>query len=186
MAIFHIEYNLLDFNLNNKIMTHKEQQTIDSLFKAIQDLRIENLKFREDVKLQVDSINTKTERKYTPIALEQDILKTAQIAMNESIQKVLTEYNSPLKKLIEAVISENSTFLKGLISDCFNSVIKTEDFKNSIIGAFSHKVARNIISTNDGLFDKVSNELKQDTVFKSKMALAVSNVVEECLVLRKS
>ena len=167
-------------------MTTNEQKTIDSLFKAVQDLRTENSKFREDVKMQVDAINTKTEKKLLPITLEQDILRTAQIAMNESIQKVLTDYSSPLKKLVEAVVSENTTFLKQLISDSFNTVIRTEDFKNSIITAFSHKVARNIISNNDGLFDKVSNELKQDAVFKSKMALAVSNVVEECLNERRS
>ena len=93
--------------------------------------------------------------------------------------------DSPLKKLTEVVILENTTFLKGLISDCFNSVIKTEDFKKSIITAFSHKVARSIISNNDGLFEKVSNELKQDAIFKSKMSLAVSNVVEECLTERR-
>ena len=167
-------------------MTTKEQQTIDHLFKAVQDLRTENAKFREDVKLQVEAINTKTEKKHVPITLEQDILQTAQIAMNESIQKVLTDYNSPLKKLVEVVVSENSTFLKQLISESFNTVIRTDEFKNSIINAFSHKVARNIISNNDGLFDKVSNELKQDAVFKSKMALAVSNVVEECLNERRS
>lgn len=166
-------------------MTTKEQQTIDSLYRAVMDLRNENAKFRQDVTLQVETINTKTEKKHLPITLEQDILRTAQIAMNESIQKVLTEYNSPLKKLVEAVVSENTTFLKELISDSFNSVIRTEDFKNSIINAFSHKVARNIISNNDGLFDKVSNELKQDAIFKSKMSLAVSNVVEECLKERK-
>ena len=167
-------------------MTIKEQQTIDNLFKAVQDLRTENAKFREDVKLQVETINTKTDKKHVPITLEQDILRTAQIAMNESIQKVLTDYSSPLKKLVEAVISENTTFLKQLISESFNTVIRTDEFKNSIINAFSHKVARNIISNNDGLFDKVSNELKQDAVFKSKMALAVSNVVEECLNERRS
>jgi hypothetical protein len=167
-------------------MTTKEQQTIDNLFKAVQDLKTENAKFREDVKLQVETINTKTDKKHVPITLEQDILRTAQMAMNESIQKALTDYNSPLKKLTEAVILENTTFLKGLISDCFNSVIKTEDFKNSIITAFSHKVARSIISNNDGLFEKVSNELKQDAIFKSKMSLAVSNVVEECLTERRS
>ena len=167
-------------------MTTKEQQTIDNLFKAVQDLRTENSKFREDVKLQVETINTKTENKHVPITLEQDILRTAQIAMNESIKKVLTDYSSPLKKLVEAVVSENTTFLKQLISESFNTVIRTDDFKNSIINAFSHKVARNIISNNDGLFDKVSNELKQDAVFKSKMALAVSNVVEECLNERRS
>ena len=167
-------------------MTTKEQQTIDNLFKAVQDLRTENSKFREDVKLQVEAINTKTEKKHVPITLEQDILRTAQMAMNESIQKVLTDYSSPLKKLVEAVVSENTTFLKQLISESFNTVIRTDEFKNSIINAFSHKVARNIISNNDGLFDKVSNELKQDAVFKSKMALAVSNVVEECLNERRS
>jgi hypothetical protein len=167
-------------------MTTKEQQTIDNLFKAVQDLRTENAKFREDVKLQVETINAKTEKKHVPITLEQDILRTAQIAMNESIQKVLTDYSSPLKKLVEAVVSENTTFLKQLISESFNTVIRTDDFKTSIINAFSHKVARNIISNNDGLFDKVSNELKQDAVFKSKMALAVSNVVEECLNERRS
>ena len=167
-------------------MTKKEQQTIDNLFKAVQDLRTENSKFREDVKLQVETINTKTENKHVPITLEQDILRTAQIAMNESIQKALTDYSSPLKKLVEVVVSENTTFLKQLISESFNTVIRTDEFKNSIINAFSHKVARNIISNNDGLFDKVSNELKQDAVFKSKMALAVSNVVEECLTERRS
>ena len=162
-------------------MTTKEQQTVDNLFKAVQDLRAENTKFREDVKLQVEAINTKTEKKHVPITLEQDILRTAQIAMNESIQKVLTDYNSPLKKLVDVVVSENSLFLKELISDSFNTVIRAKDFRDSIINAFSHKVARSIISNNDGLFDKVSNELKQDAIFKSKMALAVSNVVEECL-----
>ena len=149
-------------------------------------MRTENSKFREDIKLLVEAINQKTEKKHLPITLEQDILRTAQMAMNESIQKVLTDYNSPLRKLTEAVILDNTSFLKQLISDCFNSVIKTEDFKTSIINAFSHKVARSIISNNDGLFEKVSNELKQDTIFKSKMALAVSNVVEECLIERKS
>lgn len=171
--------------ITNKTMTTKEQQTIDSLVKTVQELRSENSKFREDVKLLVETINNKTEKKHLPITLEENILKTAQTAMNESIQKVLTEYNSPLKKLVDIVISENSAYLKELISDCFNTVIRTDDFKASIISAFSHKVARNIISNNDGLFDKVSNELKQDSIFKSKMALAVSNVVEECLKERK-
>lgn len=167
-------------------MTTKEQDLISILLKTVQDLKTENAKFREDVNLLVSTINSKTEKKHLPITLEQDILRTAQVAMQDSIIKALTEYGSPLKKLTELVINENSSFLKQLISECFNTVIKTEDFKQSIIDAFSHKVARTIISNNDGLFDKVSNELKQDAIFKSKMALAVSNVVEECLKERKS
>lgn len=49
----------------------------------------------------------------------------------------------------------------------------------------SHKVTRTIISNNEGLFDKVSNELKNDATFKAKMAIAVSNVVNECLLERE-
>jgi hypothetical protein len=162
-------------------MTTKEQRTVDNLLEVIKDLRAENLKFREDVKIQVDAINAKTNKKHIPITLEQDILSSVQTAMNESIQKVLVGYDSPLQKLVKEVISENSLFLKQLISDSFNTVIQKEEFKKSIISAFSHKVARNIVSANDSLLDKVTNQLKQDVVFKSKMAIAISSVVEECL-----
>ena len=162
-------------------MTTKEQQTIDSLYKSVQDLRTENSKFREDVKLQVETINSKTDKKNLPIYLEQDILKVAQQSIQEAIGKSMTGYQSPLTKLVESVINEHSSEMRKIISDSFSQVIRTDEFKQSIVHAFSHKVAKSIISNNDGLFDKVSNELKQDSVFKAKMSLAVSNVVEECL-----
>lgn len=117
--------------------------------------------------------------------LQKEILQSAQQAVSASIRETLTKYDSPLIKLVKDVVNENSVELKELISSSFKTVIRTEEFKTSILSAFSHKVARTIISNNDGLFDKVSNELKQDSVFKAKMALAVSNVVEACLSERK-
>lgn len=119
-------------------------------------------------------------------ALEKQVLQSAQIAIGESVKAVLTGYNSPLSLLVKSVVEENSKELRAIISDSFRLVISTDEFRQSIVNAFSHKVARTIISNNDGLFDKVSNELKQDAVFKAKMSLAVSNVVEECLTERKS
>ena len=173
------------FNAENE-MTTKEQQAVEGLLKAVQDLRSENQKFREDVRLQIESINTKTEKKHLPIYLEQDILKAAQQAVGDSIKNLLSSYNSPLAKLIVSVIDENSAELRSLISDSFVQVIRKDEFKQAIVSAFSHKVARSIISNNDGLFDKVSNELKQDAVFKSRMALAVANVVNECLLEKEN
>jgi hypothetical protein len=117
--------------------------------------------------------------------LEKDILQAAQQSVSAAIRETLTKYDSPLVRLTKLVVEENATELKKLISDSFQAVIRTEEFKQSILSAFSHKVARTIISNNDGLFDKVSNELKQDSIFKAKMAMAVSNVVEECLNERK-
>lgn len=128
-----------------------------------------------------DKLEEKIDKKHIPLNLEGEILRTAQQSINEAVKSALGGYGSPLTKLVLEVVNENAAFLKEIISSSFNEVIRTEDFKQSIVSAFSHKVARSIISNNDGLFDKVSNDLKQDAVFKSKMALAVANVVEECL-----
>ena len=166
-------------------MTTKEQQTIDTLLKTVSDLREENRMFRNDMTDLITAINNKVEKKHTPVNLESDILSTVQLAMNDSIKTVLSNYNSPLTKLVASVVDEHSTQLRGIISSSFNEVIQREEFEKSIVSAFAHKVSRAIISNNDGLFDKVSNELKQDAVFKSKMSLAVSNVVEEVLLTRK-
>lgn len=118
--------------------------------------------------------------------LEKDILQTAQQSVAAALRQVLTQYDSPLNRLVKVVIEEHSSELKSLISDSFSQVIRTDQFKQSIVDAFSHKVARTIISNNDGLFEKVSNELKQDAIFKAKMSLAVSNVVNEVLTERKA
>ena len=165
-------------------MNKIEQKAVNDVWEILRQIRIENSKTIELVKEQVNAIDKKVEKKYAPVTFEQDILSSAQTAIAKSIHEVLTGYNSPLSKLVISVVEENQKFLRSIISDSFNEVIRTEDFKRAIVDAFSHKVARSIISNNDGLFDKVSNELKQDAVFKSKMALAVSNVVEECLLTK--
>lgn len=117
--------------------------------------------------------------------LSEQVLQAAQLAVASSIKEALTKYDSPLIALVKSVVNENTAELRKMISDSFVQVIRTDDFKKSIVDAFSHKVARSVISNNDGLFDKVANELKQDATFKAKMALAVANVVEECLQERK-
>ena len=119
-------------------MTAKEQQTIDNLFKIVQDLRLENQKFRDDVKLQVETINNKTEKKHLPVYLEQNILTAAQQAINESVTKALTAgYDSPMIKLVKSVIDENSVELRTLISDSFIQVIRKDDFTTHCLDFFN-------------------------------------------------
>ena len=130
---------------------------------------------------QVAALGEKLSKTKEPANLERDILQTAQNSISKAVETVLVGYDSPLTKLVKIVVEQNSSELRQIISDSFSSVIKKEEFKKSILDAFSHKVARTIISNNEGLFDKVSNELKQDSVFKAKMSIAVANVVEECL-----
>jgi len=166
-------------------MTTNEQKTIDNLYKLVSDIKLENKILTQEIAKVIDNMNDKVEKKHMPITLEQDILSTVQTSIQKAIQESLTKYDSPLVKLVTSVVNENSPVLKKIISESFNEVIKLDDFKAAIKTGFSHKIARTIISNNDGLFDKVSNDLKQDAVFRSKMALAVANVVNECLEERK-
>lgn len=162
-------------------MTRDEQKSLDKLAELYSKNSMQIEEFTGTITQLVNNINAKVDQKHTPIQLESDILQATQKAVVDSIDKCLTAYGSPLQKLIVEVVESHSVQLKQIISDSFNLVIQKDEFKQSIINAFSHKVARTIISNNEGLFDKVSNQLKQDQVFRSKLTLAVSNVVEECM-----
>ncbi len=166
-------------------MTNAEQKSIENLNRIVSELKSENRLLVEKFTKTIEEINNKVNQKHIPISLEMDILSTVQASMHKAIQEVLVGYNSPLLKLVTDVVNNNSTELRNIIADSFDEVIKLDDFKKSIREGFAHKIARTLISNNNGLLDKVSNELKQDTVFKSKMAIAVSNVVNECLEERK-
>lgn len=162
-------------------MTTAEEKSIQHLNQTLAQIREENNAFRESIKLLCSKLEERVDKKHTPIHLENDILSTVQTAMNAAIKTTLEGYNSPLTKLIANVVDSRQTQLREIITTSFDHVIGLQEFKASIVTAFSHKVAKSIISNNDGLFDKVANDLKQDAIFKSKMSIAVSNVVEECL-----
>ena len=150
---------------------------INQMRSATSDLR----GARECVLNTAEHINKKLEEKYLPINLEHDILCSIQASIHDAIKSSLSGYDSPMKKLVLRVVAKYESDLLKVIDESFYSVIKTDEFKKAILDGFSHKVARTIISNNDGLFEKVSNDLKQDQTFKAKMTLAVANVVNECL-----
>ena len=162
-------------------MNREEKNSIDRLCEIARDLKHENNLFKEKITELTEKLNSKVEAKHAPLNFESNILHVLQSSMNEAIKKSLEGYNSPLNSLILSVINSHSTEIREIIDSSFKEVLNLEDFKKSIVSAFSHKIAKTIISNNDGLFDKVSNDLKQDSVFKSRMILAVTNVVEECL-----
>lgn len=166
-------------------MTRDEEKQIQLLNQTLNSIREENKLFRDSVTKLVEVLNHKIEQKHLPISLEQSIVSTTQSAIGKVIGETLGGYNSPLALLIKEVVISRSPVLREIITSSFDHVIALPEFKQSIVTAFSHKVAKSIIQNNDGLFDKVSNELKQDSIFKSKMQLAVSKVVEECLQEQK-
>ena len=166
-------------------MTTKEEKAIQDVHGLVAAIRKENADFRAAMTDLVAAMNKKVEVTYKPFTLEDDILKVARKSVSESIAAAFTGYNNPLGELTKSVVNQHSAHLRKIIEDSFTEVIAMDEFKQSIVNAFSHKVARTIISNNDGLFDKVCNDLRGDAVFKAKMSLAVSKVVEECLKEKK-
>ena len=158
-------------------MNSKEKIVLEEVCNVMCNTQKEFTSFKKEVSDKVEHI----EKKHVPIKLESDILQVVQQSITESIKTVLTGYNSPLNTLVTQVVNSHSGSLRSIINDSFSEVISTKEFKQSIVSAFSHKIARSIISNNEGLFDKVSNELKQDATFRAKITLAIGNVVEECL-----
>lgn len=160
-------------------MTTAEQKTINELTALVGSFIRKSEEEKQSLLAKVSELEKRLER--SPTELEPRILSTCQSAISDAIKNVLTGYNSPLSALILSVVNSHSAELRDIINGSFEQVIRTEDFKKSILEAFSHKIARGVISGQQGLFDQVANELKQDAVFRSKVTVAIANVVNECL-----
>lgn len=65
--------------------------------------------------------------------------------------------------------------------ECFQITMRHEDFKTAILQSFTHKIVRSITSGNDGMFDKIATELKQDSIFRAKATIAITEIVDNYL-----
>ena len=161
-------------------MGAKEIEAINQLTETVKQLRASNDQFKETINGKVAAIQAK----HVPLNLERDILSSIQASLNNAINTALTAYDNPVSKLVKSVAEARSTELRSIIASAFDQAISTESFKESILDGFTHKIARTIISSNDSMLDKVSSELKQDSVFKAKMQVAVAKAVEEYIADR--
>lgn len=160
-------------------MNAKEEKALKELTEVATNLKQSVADFKEHISSKVNYLETKVESKHIPITLEDEIVKASKEATINAITKVLTDYNSPLNKLVVKVVGMNSQVLEDIIQDCFTQVINTEDFKEGVKQAFNHKVAKNLVSSCDSLFDKATSDLKQNPQFKAKLVVTVANIVEE-------
>ena len=162
-------------------MTTKEQQTIDSLYKVVSELRVENNKFREDITNQTQVLSDKIEKKHVPIDLENEIMDVVDKSLTKAMEVALTGYNSPLTKYAHNVVAKYQTEIEAVFNAVVSEGIKTEQFKERVREVLLHKIAKTIISGIDGSVDKTVNLMKQDAIFRSKLTLSVNTIVDEFL-----
>lgn len=111
--------------------------------------------------------------------LENQILNQVKVSIAKSIDSELTGYNKPLSKLTEKVIEKNSDELRKTIEESFLSVIRSDEFKDTILEEFKHKVSKILVSQLVGHVDQAVSKIKQDPTVKAKMIVAINNIINE-------
>lgn len=111
--------------------------------------------------------------------LEQQVLDSIKEGLAEIIKTKLGGYKSPLDDVISKVFESEQAPLIAVLREVFQEVIGTQEFKQTIKEEFQRKVAKNLVGMLEGQVSKASNALKQDPTMKSRMILAIENIINE-------
>lgn len=166
-------------------MRTNEQNTIDNLYRAVQELKSENLKFREDINKQVEGFDKKIDQKHMPLSLEDEVVKAVHTSITKSFNDALGGYSSPLQKYALNVVAKYQNSIESVFDEVVAESIKTDEFKKRVREVLLHKIAKTMIAGIDGSVDKTVNQMKQDAVFRSRLTLSVNGLVNEFLNQQK-
>ena len=108
---------------------------------------------------------------------EQQIVDSLKKGLSETIVAKLGGYNSPLDNAIKEVFESEKQDVIAILKSVFQEVIGSEEFKVTIKEEFQRKVAKNLVGMLEGQVQQATNALKQDPTMKSRMILAIENII---------
>lgn len=111
--------------------------------------------------------------------LEKQVVDDLRKGISEVIKAKLGGYNSPLDATIKKVFEAEEQGVINVLKSVFQEVIGSEEFKTSIKEEFQRKVAKNLVGMLEGRVENAANTLKNDPLMKSRMILAIENIVNE-------
>jgi hypothetical protein len=111
------------------------------------------------------------------MSIEKQINEAASLAIREAILKAFTNYNSPLNKLCETVVSNRIEDLTIMANEAFNDII-TSEFKQVFKDTLSQKIGKLMIEKIGGELEKRVNELRADPITRAKMTLAITEAIK--------
>lgn len=110
--------------------------------------------------------------------LEKRIAQQVKTSLDKVIVSNLTGYNNPMGEMVKEVFKEERENVSSIMKNVLNEVISAPEFKETIKQEFNRKVAKFLVGQLEGQVKKATERLKQDPTFKSRMILAVENIVE--------
>lgn len=111
--------------------------------------------------------------------LEKQILGECSKAVNKAVIDCLTGYSSPLTKMASMVVESHSAELTLMMDTALCETIKAKEFKTAIKSAFTHKLAKTLMSKMEGEVEKATHVIRQDPVRRSKIILAIEKLIGE-------
>jgi hypothetical protein len=113
--------------------------------------------------------------------LEQQVQRDLSTAIEKVVREQMGGYNSPLHKMVDAVVSEKATDIKALLRAAITDVVSAEEFKSEIRSAFAHSLARNLMNEYKGEIEKRANELRQQADFRARVTIAIEEIVTDSM-----
>ena len=111
--------------------------------------------------------------------IEQQVLDTIKKGLSEVIITKLSGHKSPIDEVINTVFESERGEIIDVLKTTFREVIGSDEFRATIKEEFQRKVAKNLVGMLEGQVQSAANALKQDATMKSRMILAIENIVNE-------
>ncbi len=159
-------------------MTVKEQQLFNELQQTIRNLQESNSRLANSLVERVNKVEAILSKKNEPIYLENDIVQSAKQAIGKAISDSFGRYDSPLSKLCASVIVKHEEELRQIVETSIMHTFKEQDFVDYLNEELAHKAARILVESSKGICDSVIDELKKDNVFRAKLTVAISELIE--------
>jgi hypothetical protein len=89
------------------------------------------------------------------------------------------DYNRTLISMVEEALESQRPEITTILNETLASVVTNPDFKITIKEEFQRKVAKSLVGHLEGAVEKAANVYRQDPTLKSRMILAIENIIAE-------
>lgn len=111
---------------------------------------------------------------------ENEIKQSIRDCIHDAVKKHISDYGSPLKKMVFECLSVHETDLRHLVNESIDSVFLDDDFRESAKQAIRHKVARELSTQfGESVFKKHIQALKGDPTIRARAVLAIEKIVDD-------
>ena len=110
--------------------------------------------------------------------LESEIIAAVRSGISHAISEKLGGYNSPLDKLLQAAIDQQSSDIKSLMSSAISAALVDTSFRETIVAAVRKKLADLLIQKFGGEMEKQVNAFKSDPSTRARITVAIDEIIQ--------